>query len=132
MKETLEKPELSEPPAAAEDLFDEPKEKVAVILKDAGEINSTLLAKASNARLLEAPDWSAYARQPFPHQVEGIEWMLRLMNAALSDDHDDLYRLQGSLLADDMGLGKTYMSLVAIGEYLAAQRRSEKPQNQSW
>lgn len=58
--------------------------------------------------------------------------MLRLMNAALSDDHDDLYRLQGSLLADDMGLGKTYMSLVAIGEYMAAQRRSEKPQNQSW
>ena len=45
VKETLEKPELSEPPAAAEDLFDEPKEKVAVILKDAGEINSTLLAK---------------------------------------------------------------------------------------
>lgn len=128
VKETLEKPELSEPPAAAEDLFDEPKEKVAVILKDAGEINSTLLAKASIARLLEAPDWSAYARQPFPHQVEGIEWMLRLMNAALSDDHGDLYRLQGSLLADDMGLGKTYMSLVAIGEYLAAQRRSEKPQ----
>jgi len=128
VRETFDKPERTDPSGALEGDFDEPKEKVAVILKDAGEINSTLLAKASNARLLESPNWSAYARQPFPHQVEGVEWMLRLMSAALSDDHDDLYRLQGSLLADDMGLGKTYMSLVAIGEYLAAQRRSEKPQ----
>lgn len=128
VRETFDKSERTDPSGALEDDFDEPKEKVAVILKDAGEVNSTLLAKASNARLQDSPNWSAYARQPFPHQVEGVEWMLRLMSAALSGDHDDLYRLQGSLLADDMGLGKTYMSLVAIGEYQAAQRRSEKPQ----
>jgi hypothetical protein len=108
----------------------EPREKVSVILRNADTINAGLLSKAGAARLSKEPDWSAYARQPFPHQREGIEWMLRLIEAALQDDHDDLYRLQGGLLADDMGLGKTYMSLVAVGEYLAGQRaatQSQKP-----
>ncbi len=54
--------------------------------------------------------------------------MLKLLESALQGDHEDLYRLQGSLLADDMGLGKTYMSLVAVGEYLASQRAADKPQ----
>lgn len=87
-----------------------------------------LLQKANRAALPQAPDWAAYARQPFPHQREGIEWMLKLLRVALQDDHGDLYRLQGSLLADDMGLGKTYMSLVTVGEYLAGQRSADKPQ----
>ncbi|MCY1351446.1 hypothetical protein D9M69_377110 [compost metagenome] len=107
---------------------DEPREKVSVLLRDADEINAGLLNKVANARLPKETDWSAYARQPFPHQKEGIEWMLRLLGAALQDDHADLYRLQGSLLADDMGLGKTYMSLVAVGEYLAGQRDQDRPQ----
>lgn len=106
----------------------EGKEKVGVILKDADEINSALLHKAAAATPLTVPDWSVYARQPFPHQREGIEWMLKLMVAALQDEADDLYRLQGGLLADDMGLGKTYMSLVTVGEYLASQRAADKPQ----
>lgn len=104
------------------------KEKVGVILKDADEINSALVHKAAAATPLTVPDWSVYARQPFPHQREGIEWMLKLMGAALQDEADDLYRLQGGLLADDMGLGKTYMSLVTVGEYLASQRAADKPQ----
>lgn len=41
----------------------------------------------------------------------------QLLGAAIQDDHANLYRLQGALLADDMGLGKTYMSLVTVGEY---------------
>ena len=106
----------------------EGKEKVGVILKDADEINSALLYKAAAATPLTVPDWSVYARQPFPHQREGIEWMLKLMGAALQDEADDLYRLQGGLLADDMGLGKTFMSLVTVGEYLASQRAADKPQ----
>ncbi|QPG62681.1 DEAD/DEAH box helicase [Pseudomonas sp. BIGb0427] len=106
----------------------EGKEKIGVILKDADEINSALLHKAAAATPLTVPDWSVYARQPFPHQREGIEWMLKLMGAALQDEADDLYRLQGGLLADDMGLGKTYMSLVTVGEYLASQRAADKPQ----
>lgn len=105
-------------------------EKVAVILKEAEAINSALLRKAGSASFPVEPDWDAYARQPFTHQREGIEWMLRLIGAALKEDPTDLYRLQGGLLADDMGLGKTYMSLVAVGEYLKGQRlagRSQKP-----
>lgn len=104
------------------------KENVAVILKEAGEINSSLLQNANNADLLHPIDWAAYARQPFPHQYEGVEWMLRLMGAASAGDFEDLYRVQGSLLADDMGLGKTYMALIAVAEYLAAQVRADKSQ----
>jgi SNF2 family DNA or RNA helicase len=119
-------PDVDEVPVEA--TLDEPKEKVGVIIKDAERISEALLQKARGAVLAQAPDWSAYARQPFPHQREGIEWMLKLLDAALQDDHADLYRLQGSLLADDMGLGKTYMSLVTVGEYLARQRATDKPQ----
>ena len=107
---------------------DEAKEKVGVLLRDADEINSELLQKAAAARPLREPDWSCYARQPFPHQREGVDWMLRLLSSAIRDDHDDLYRLQGGLLADDMGLGKTYMSLVVAGEYLLNQRHEGKPE----
>lgn len=117
-------------PVQVDDALPEDKqgEKVAVVLKEADAISSGLLQKAQSAELGQAPDWSAYAREPFPHQREGIEWMLKLLNVALQDDHDDLYRVQGALLADDMGLGKTYMSLVTVGEYLRNQRRQQKPE----
>ncbi|MCC4264421.1 DEAD/DEAH box helicase [Oceanimonas baumannii] len=106
------------------------KETVSVILKEADEINSSLLQKAHDSNLMRQPDWTNYARQPYPHQQEGIEWLLRLLGAASQDKPEDIYRLQGALLADDMGLGKTYMSLVAIAEYLASQcamNKSQKP-----
>lgn len=128
VRKNLENSAAVEPGTPEETGFEEPKEKVGVILKDADEINVALLQKANRAALPQAPDWAAYARQPFPHQREGIEWMLKLLRVALQDDHGDLYRLQGSLLADDMGLGKTYMSLVTVGEYLAGQRSADKPQ----
>lgn len=106
------------------------KEQVGVILKDVDVINSTLLRKAAAASPLIVPDWSRYARKPYPHQQEGITWMLKLLGAALQGEVNDLYRLQGGLLADDMGLGKTYMSLVAASEYINSQRvagRLQKP-----
>nr|WP_306801329.1 DEAD/DEAH box helicase [Endozoicomonas sp. ONNA1] len=60
-------------------------------------------------------DFYYLKRQPFPHQLEGIRWLLGLaresMNCAPRDS------LHGALLADDMGLGKTYMSLVGVSEY---------------
>lgn len=52
------------------------------------------------------------ARTPFPHQEEGIRWLLAHMDRA------DQYQAGGALLADDMGLGKTYMTLVAIAEWI--------------
>lgn len=51
-------------------------------------------------------------RPPFPHQEEGICWML-----AHLDLIDGSGEPSGALLADDMGLGKTYMALVAIAEW---------------
>nr|WP_284047513.1 DEAD/DEAH box helicase [Guyparkeria hydrothermalis] len=108
----------------------EPEETVGVILKDADELHTELIQKAENARVTAEPDWSRYARSPFPHQREGVLWMLGLIRQALAEKADDLYRLQGGLLADDMGLGKTYMGLVAMGEYLASSlsdRSAKKP-----
>lgn len=105
-------------------------ERVAVILKEVDAIHATLQDKASQATLQALVEWSRYARTPFPHQQEGIEWMLKLLEVALNEDPEELYRLQGCLLADDMGLGKTYMTLVAVGEYLHRQRhrgKAEKP-----
>lgn len=111
--------------AAAENK--EPKETVSVLLHEADEIYTELLRKARDARPAWEPDWSAYSRSPYPHQKEGIEWMLGLLSAALADDHSNLYRLQGGLLADDMGLGKTYMALVALGEYFEQQKATAAP-----
>lgn len=108
----------------------EPKERVSVLLRDVDEIKKVLLFKAADSKPVREPDWQAYARQPFPHQREGINWMLGLLASAVQDDHGDLYRLQGGLLADDMGLGKTYMSLVTVNEYLTQQKaagREQKP-----
>lgn len=106
------------------------KEVVSVLLREADEVHAELLRKASEAKPLVQPDWAAYARQPFPHQRDGVDWMLSLLGTALDDDHESLYRLQGGLLADDMGLGKTYMALATAREYLEYQKtqmKSPKP-----
>lgn len=66
-------------------------------------------------------------RQPFPHQEEGIQWLLGLMTA---DQFCEGKPAGGGLLADDMGLGKSYMALVAIHEYMhriKEHKQQEKP-----
>lgn len=51
-------------------------------------------------------------RSPYPHQEEGIQWLLSHL-----DIIRDTGEPSGALLADDMGLGKTYMTLAAIAEW---------------
>lgn len=126
----LTSPQATKPENKPDEQNAEQKATVAVLLREADEINAALLSNAAQAKSLGDVDWARYARQPFPHQREGVDWMLRLLSTAMSGNHEDLYRLQGALLADDMGLGKTYMSLVAMGEYLAHRREvdlAEKP-----
>lgn len=108
--------------------IDEPTEKIAatVVLKELEDSDVSLLEKAKNAAAVTTPDWSRYARTPFPHQLEGIDWMTGLVEAALKEDHNNPYRLQGALLADDMGLGKTFMTLVMLGEYIRSVKESKK------
>ena len=61
-------------------------------------------------------NYSYLKLKPFPHQDEGIRWLLGLAEPSFQvADHED--SLHGGLLADDMGLGKTFMSLVAVSEY---------------
>jgi SNF2 family DNA or RNA helicase len=100
------------------------KEKVTVLLKDAGEISQTLLEKSRGAFVHQEAGYSNVLRTPYPHQKDGIDWMLNLLSKSLKDDHGDLYRLQGALLADDMGLGKTFMALVVFGEYLEIVKKN--------
>jgi SNF2 family DNA or RNA helicase len=70
----------------------------------------------------------AYARKPFPHQEEGIRWILGLMLHSFPKIKDKA--IHGGLLADDMGLGKTYMALVSIFEFytiLNQENKTQKP-----
>jgi SNF2 family DNA or RNA helicase len=106
------------------------KEQVSLLLKNAEDHNKDIVNKVAQLDRSINFDRSNLARTPFPHQESGISWMLSLLNSALSDDYDDMYRVQGALLADDMGLGKTYMTLVMLTEYLSIQKQSkqsEKP-----
>lgn len=56
-------------------------------------------------------DRSNLKRTPFPHQDEGIKWILAHTTANADTSG-------GALLADDMGLGKSYMTLVAMAEWM--------------
>ncbi|MCB1635371.1 MAG: DEAD/DEAH box helicase, partial [Xanthomonadales bacterium] len=117
-------PSISEPSETAA----KETARVAVLIDEADEVRAALLSRAANATSTLEPDWDLLARPPFPHQREGIAWITGLMDMALADRADDLYRLQGGLLADDMGLGKTYMALVAAAAYLQRQAQAGKPQ----
>jgi len=113
--ETIETPRAGEEPS---------RERLVVLLREADEINARLLAQAEQACNAQAHDceWKALHREPYPHQREGTTWITALLKEALGGQADDLYRLQGALLADDMGLGKTFMTLVASNEYYRLQR----------
>jgi SNF2 family DNA or RNA helicase len=76
--------------------------------------DNSLLRLAEQSNFGEAIDFNSYARQPFPHQEEGVRWLLGLMQCSLNASDS---KIEGALLADDMGLGKTYMSLVALSEF---------------
>jgi SNF2 family DNA or RNA helicase len=62
-------------------------------------------------------------RAPFPHQNEGINWLLAHLESASSSGVDG-----GALLADDMGLGKTYMALVGVEEWYRRCKSDGKPE----
>jgi len=105
-------------------------ERSTILLSEVEDLGASLLQQAKSAKYLEPIDFSTYLRRPFPHQEEGIRWMLGLKSKALSCDFNDSHRIQGALLADDMGLGKTYMSLVGIKEFyrqLKERGVTEKP-----
>ncbi len=81
------------------------------------DFGSEIQPPAKGLKSAQEIDFSAYTRSPFPHQIEGVRWMLALATnegQPLGDEH----RIQGALLADDMGLGKTYMAIVGIREIL--------------
>lgn len=83
-----------------------------------------------NIEYTESIHFSGYRRQPFPHQEEGVRWLLGLMQCTLKQQKQSESKINGALLADDMGLGKTYISLVVMGEaykHLEANNKTKKP-----
>ncbi|RJG18254.1 DEAD/DEAH box helicase [Alcanivorax profundi] len=121
---------LTEPDSAPEEDAqpdeNEKRQKVSVLIKDADEQREELLALAADACPSQEPDWSLYQRTPFPHQKAGIDWLVGLGEQAQHADAEQLYRMQGCLLADDMGLGKTFMALVSLSELMRRQRSAGK------
>jgi SNF2 family DNA or RNA helicase len=128
IQETKKKLEQAKINPIDEPNIDVPNDKVAaaVVLKQLEESDASLLEKARNASSGATPDWNRYRRTPYPHQLEGIDWMTGLVETALQEDHSNPYRLQGALLADDMGLGKTFMTLVMLGEYIQTVKKTHQ------
>ena len=112
-----------EPESPSSPIEQHSPERLSLLLREADQRNLNLLEQASRATSQggRACDTDILLRKPFPHQEDGISWITGLLHEALSGDPDDLYRLQGGLLADDMGLGKTFMALVAMSEYYRMQ-----------
>lgn len=127
IRKQLKKPHLDEETDIDDDNGIIPKAKVSLLLKDALFQNGNILSKADFATNVDF-DHSNLKRKPYPHQSSGISWMLSLLNSALLSDSDDMYRVQGALLADDMGLGKTYMILVMLAEYLSLKKGKKEPE----
>ncbi len=125
VRENLANPSDDSDTAEVEDTLVR-KEQVSLLLKDAEEHNQDIVNKVAQLDRSISFDRTNLARTPFPHQESGISWMMSLLKSAQLDNHDDMYRVQGALLADDMGLGKTYMTLVMLAEYLSMQQQSNK------
>lgn len=106
----------------------EKKTQVTLLLKESEQVTETLQGKLTQGVGHHEMDASGLLRNPYPHQRDGIAWMLDLLSRALAEDMEDRHRIQGALLADDMGLGKTFMSLVMLAEYLALQKAQGKTQ----
>lgn len=116
------------------DLSDEPEEEVkhleqaVVSIKKNDEETDFTSINAPSTLDLSAQTFERenLKRSPFPHQEEGIQWLLSHLELT-----KDSGATGGALLADDMGLGKTYMTLVGIAEWMrrlkSAGTNSEKP-----
>ena len=54
-------------------------------------------------KIMIRPLWKSFTY--FPHQLDGIKWMLHNENGVTLEDSKDI--IKGGLQCDDMGLGKT-------------------------
>jgi SNF2 family DNA or RNA helicase/HJR/Mrr/RecB family endonuclease len=93
--------------ALNDDELDEPSQLVGELL------NEVLYS--------EELDWSNHKRDPFPHQIIGVKWIIGLEEMAREKE-----MVNGALLADDMGLGKTFMSLSATEHYYRLCKYSDE------
>ena len=100
----------------------EQSEKAVVDIEDNDEENR-FKRFVSLLNLQEIPplDQANLKRLPYPHQQEGINWILSHLKTIEQEQTES-----GALLADDMGLGKTYMTLVSIAEYYRRQNELSK------
>jgi SNF2 family DNA or RNA helicase len=132
-KPEAEKEEVSafpEEDIAESDIFNgeepvDPNKQVTLIEKN--EYSLAWGKQRSSVNLDEsvkiAPDFTKYARKPYPHQLEAIEWLGRCaLYCGKPEKWTDgaMFWGAGALLADDMGLGKTLSTLVFLREWFVA------------
>ena len=106
---------------------DEPKEKLDKIVVDV-DLNDDVVETAAAYVAQQIKDVSYHGdlefddfkRSPYPHQEEGIRWILGMMEYTQTEKDKS-----GALLADDMGLGKTYMALAASKFYYDKLRHKQ-------
>lgn len=73
------------------------------------------------------PEFSRYARTPFPFQEDAVRWLLGHAKRALYRKHINDREAgfgAGALLADDMGLGKTFSTLIFLAEWFDLWRKT--------
>ncbi|WP_024333382.1 SNF2-related protein [Desulfotignum balticum] len=107
-----------------QDISDSPESSVVTVVDidlndEQLDISSPAVKKATDEILFPAEKltWDNYKRQPYPHQLIGVQWILGLSEES-----------SGGILADDMGLGKTFMALSGIDHIykLKSQTDSKK------
>ncbi len=99
--------------------------QVGLIVDDVQDKHDSLCSIIEEAAQNVEVDYSGITRSPYPHQQEGIRWLLARLRASLNGPLESSERVQGAILADDMGLGKTFMALVAIREFVKHQKDTQ-------
>lgn len=113
----LEEARQQIPPERPGGLVGASKAHIGMVISDESQTTSSIHDALLSVPRPE-PELSNLRRKPFPHQSEGIQWLLKLFTAAESTKAS-AEPIQGGILADDMGLGKTFMTLVALEQFFA-------------
>lgn len=119
-------PEEVDPPAK-EPEGESPSEQPSSVVVDP-ESNDEIVGYDVSNQIAEISyprdklDWSGYSRSPYPHQMDGVSWIVGLATESGNNGKSQC----GGLLADDMGLGKTFMALSAV-EHLYKIKNEQKP-----
>lgn len=109
-------PEPSAPEEPSEDEEEDESSNVSAVTFDIDETDLSSRFRPE-AKLVRELSFGDLKKKPYPHQLEGINWLLDMADQYVAN-------APGAIMADDMGLGKTFMACVGMQKWL--QLQSEK------